>query len=681
MAKADKNTVAYRHPETEETWSGQGKQPAWIKAALENGRHLSDFAVEPDIAATSDPIGTTVRLIADLTLGKKKHPHAGQLVKVVGEYGQGKYSVETTDQSPGNIYILQPSDWEPATTEPGTPAATPAIAAQLQTINLYTDPAQNEVRMVPLDLIDDSPFQPRTHYADDYIAGLSASMRAVGMVSAMLIRPKGDRFEQVFGHCRKRGAIGADMKEGPAIVRELNDAEAAQLQAVENLQREDLDAIDEAMSFAAYIKAHGCTKDEFCALTGLSRTQVYNRLKLSTLMPAGQQAMRDGLIKAEVATMIARVPGDKQQAYALKIILDNSTKHPDEPDEVMTVARARAFLREKFTLDLKTALWKLNDDTLLDADYAVACTVCPKRSGVDPIVYVDLLGDQRSWSRTPGGENVCTDPECFDKKKTAHLKREQAALEAKGEVVIAGNKARQTISAEGNLKNGYVALKDVKAELTRISKEAKASGTEAPAVEIVTVQNPRDGKTIKAVKVATLQEAGGKVEEPATGRNNSAKNEAEQKAKEEKAEADTAFYKALFLQVRTAASQAPRTTLDLQLIATRLFEYIDWSDKKIIAEAQGHKDDHAGISKLEKSIGSMDAPSLAMLLLDCVLTEDLEVDAYWIDRKPEALLKAAKQYGVDVKASRKAHDAALKAQADAPAAAEADAEHEEEEQA
>lgn len=623
-AGAAGNPIAYRHP-SGDTWSGKGKQPAWVRAALENGRHLSDFAVEK---------------VSELTAPA------------------GPVSAE--------------------------------FAEQLQTINLYTDPTKNVTQLIDLDLIDDSPSQPRTHYPEDYIAGLAASMRAVGMISAMLVRPKGDgRYENVFGHCRKRGARLAGMTQAPVIVRELTDAQSAQLQAVENLQREDLDAIDEAMSFAAYIKAHGCSKDQFCALTGISRTQVYNRLKLATLMPAGQKAMRDGLIKAEVATMIARVPGEKQQAYALKIILDNSTKHPDEPDEVMTVARARAYLREKFTLDLDKALWKIDDATLLadqngktlDGDYAVACTVCPKRSGFDQILYVDLLGDQQKWSRTPGGENVCTDPECFDKKKTAHLKREQAALEAKGEIVIAGNKARQTISAEGTVKNGYVALKDVKAEITRINKQAKASGGEAQPVEIITVQNPRDGKTIKVVKVAAIQEAGGKVEEPNAGRHDSRAAEAEREAKKLKAEADTAFYMALFTQVRAAAAKAARTTLDLQLIATRLYEHIDWDEKEIIAAAHGYSRDRIGIQKLEKSIGSMPADQLATLLLDCVLTEDLEQHSYYGSNKPDALLAAAKQYGVDVKAARKEHDKSAKAQVSAPAATRHEDQQEEEAEA
>lgn len=645
--------------------------------------------------AKKDPlIGKVFKLLPSLLDGQgEPHPHASKEITIIDRSGKWSYSASTED---GFVIVVRPEDWAPTDAAMQAMLSAPAAPAsakfveQLAVVSLYTDPAQNVAQLIDLALIDDSPSQPRTHYPEDYIAGLAESMKAVGMISPMLVRPKpGGRFENVFGHCRKRAAIRIGLTQGPCFVRELTDAQSAQLQAVENLQREDLDAIDEAMSFAAYIKAHGCSKDEFCALTGLSRTQVYNRLKLATLMPAGQKAMRDGLIKAEVATMIARVPGEKQQAYALKIILDNSAKHPNEPDEVMTVARARAFLREKFTLDLNKALWKLDDATLLaenngktlDADYVVACTVCPKRSGVDQIVYVDLLGDQQSWSRTPGGENVCTDPECFDKKKTAHLKREQAALEAKGEVVIAGNKARQIISAEGTVKNGYVALKDVKAEIARINKQAKASGGEALPVEIFTTQNPRDGKTIKVVKVAAIQEAGGKVEEPKSGRHDSGAAQAERDAKKAKAEADTAFYRALFTQVRAAASKVARTTLDLQLVATRLFEHLDWDEKKIIAEVQGYGTDHGAIQKLEKSIGSMSADQLAILLLDCVLTEDLEQDGYYSDNKPDALLAAAKQYGVDVKASRKAHDSALKAQASAPAVAHAEDEQDEEAEA
>lgn len=591
--------IKYRHPETEESWSGNGKQPAWVKAALENGRHLSDFEVD------------SVALVPDM----------------------------------------------PPSTE---------FAEQLQTIDLYTDPALNVAQMIDLDLIDDSPSQPRSFYPEAFITGLSESMKAVGMLSPMLVRPKADgRFENVFGHCRKRGARLAGMQQGPCFVRELTDAESAQLQAVENLQREKLDVFDEAQSFAAYIKAHNCTKDDFCRRTGLSRTQVYNRLKLSTLHADGVKALRSGLIKSEVATLIARVPNDKHQAHALKLILDMSPRESGRPeDELMTVRKARDMIREKFTLGLKGVIWALDDVTLVES--AGACTVCPKRSGVDPILYTDLFGKPHHYSNMPSGENVCTDPACFDAKKTAQLKRNQAELEAKGKTVISGGKARQTIGANGEIKNGYVAAKDMKAEI----KKALASGKPAPV--IVTVQNPRDGNTVEVVKIDDLKAAGVKVAEPKKSGHaayGSAEWKAQEAREEEKRAKDNAKAKLVtecnmevLKAVRDAASKVGRSEFDLRQIARCVLTRVNhWHQDALLSLYKPNS-----LDALCSAAERMNADELALLCLACTMVDGVQVQAHNMGTKPAALLAAATHYGVDAAAVSAAH-AASKADKAKPA--------------
>lgn len=590
---------------------------------------------------TQHMVGKQVKLAPSLlNLSGEPHPHAGEEVTILERTGKTAYKVSTPDDT---VIVVQDSDWGPTDAEMLKIISTPIsaeLAAQLQAINLYTDPTLNQAELIDLDLIDDSPSQPRTHYPDDYIAGLAASMKVVGMISPMLVRRKADgRYENVFGHCRKRGARAAGLKQGPAFVRDLTDAESAQLQAVENLQRKDLDAFDEAQSFAAYIQAHNVTKDEFCRRTGLSRTHVYNRLKLSTLHPDGQKALRAGRIRSEVATLIARVPGDKHQAHALKLVLENTTRDEDAPEEaLMTVRKARDMLREKFTLGLKGALWALDDFTLVES--AGACTVCPKRSGVDPVLYVDLLGKEQQWSRTPSGENVCTDPACFDAKKTAQLKVNQAELEAKGKTVIAGNKARQAVSAHGQLKGDYIALKDVKAEL----KKAGAKGT--AQIETLTIQNPRDGKTIEVVKRQDLQAAGVKVEE--TGGGNGHEADRFRRLEDEKKLAlENATYAETFRLVREAAANTARSTLDMQLIARVTWAGVEWDDKDDIAALYGVKD-----REIDERIDNMGPAELGLFMLDCALINNVKTN--YIAYKPENLLTAAKHYGIDVAAVRKA---------------------------
>lgn len=613
---------------------------------------------------TTHLVDKEVQLQASLTdISGDAHPRAGQTVTIIERTGETSYTAETDD---GSLLVIHDGDWvnyDPDQVFPLDAELAADFAREKEAINLYTDPQLNQVQQLLPATVKESPFNPRSNYPEDEMAALTESAKAVGIIQPVLVRDLGDgSYELVFGHRRLRAALSARLPFIPAIVRVLTDAESAQLQAVENLQRKDLDVFDEAQSFAAYIKAHHCTKDDFCRRTGLSRTQVYNRLKLATLHEAGQLALRSGKIQSEVATLIARVPSEKHQAHALKLILDLSPSKADGPqDELMTVRKARGIIREKFTLGLKDALWALDDATLLaegngkvlDADYAVACNVCPKRSGVDPVLYVDLFG-QEQYSHHPSGENVCTDPACFDAKKTAQLKRNQAALEAKGKTVIAGGKARQAISAQGEIKNGYIALKDVKEAI----KKATVKGKPAPEIVTMTIQDPRNGKTVEVVKLDDVKAAGVKVD-AAKPKNdwqgNQAKERAARELREAKAEADTSFYSQLFVAVRDAAAKLPRTTLDLQLIAARLWEGIGWEEKQIICVAYGCDHPH----KLADKIGSMLPDELGRLMLDCVLTEGIQQNEYR-PQEPEALLKAARQYGVDVAAMRKAQGSAPK---------------------
>ncbi|WP_349281242.1 ParB/RepB/Spo0J family partition protein [Polaromonas hydrogenivorans] len=422
------------------------------------------------------------------------HPYAGQQVRIIQRTAKNTYQVAPTEGLP---FLLHPSDWN--TYDPNKVYPFDLIK-QRDTINLYTDAKVNRVEQLLLGTVHESPFNPRTNYPADEMQELAESAKAVGILQPVLVRPRGDgSYELVFGHRRHRAALMAKLEFIPAIVRDLTDAQSAQLQAVENVQRRDLDPIDEALGYAAFIAAHGITKDELARQIGKSRTHVYNRLKLATLHAPGQAALRAGKIRTEVATAVARVVGEKNQAKALALALE-----PGYGGELKSYRAARAELVEKFTLDLKGALWALDDATLVPS--AGACTVCPKRSGVDPLVYADLVDNKayvHHYDSTPKGENVCTDSDCFATKKTAQLKRQQEALEAKGKVMLVGNAARKAVDAQGNVKGDYIPVSEMREALKSANK-----GTAGPAVTTLTIQNPRDGKTIEVVKRKEAEAAG-----------------------------------------------------------------------------------------------------------------------------------------------------------------------------
>lgn len=499
--------------------------------------------------------------------------------------------------------------------------------------------APDTIVQIPLRDIRDSPTNPRSTYGEAGMAELTASVKEVGVMQAVLVRPMRlpidpltiDYYELVYGHRRFRAAQSAELPTMPCTVRELGDAECAQLQAIENLQREDLTALDEGQGYAAYIKAHGINKDELALRIGKSRTHVYNRLKLAALIPQAAQALQDGKIKAEVATLIARVPKALQEKALAEI---TAPDHPGRHGDPAPYRWVRDRLLEKFSLDLTAAIFASDDATLLPN--AGACTTCPNRSGMCPEIYGDVIeraSMTAHWmAEKKGSTLICMDPVCFADKKKAHLVREASALEYLGHRVVTGNAAKNAIDSGGKVKGAYIDLKAVKKILNQIPE------TERP--KVVTILDQRTGKTVQAVKRAELSEFGADaaVAKPSPQTN----HEDERKQNHAEAERRTASNKALLMAVRAAAANEPRSVVDLRLVARAMLVQLPHDFAALVADLHGADID------LRDRIDSMNADDLALLLLDMAMVDQVEIDAWELNTEPEILLAAAAHYGVKV---------------------------------
>jgi ParB/RepB/Spo0J family partition protein len=507
-------------------------------------------------------------------------------------------------------------------------AAPAGDRVQVQHLRLYTDPTQNQAQLLAVEQLLESPFNSRTNYDLEALNALADTIRGVGVIEPILVRPvdlqgatitRGAEalpaFEIIFGHRRFRAAKIAGEASLPAFVRDLTTGQAMQLQAIENVQREDLGPVEEAKAYQQYLVAHGVSKDQLAQEMGLSRSHVYARLKLLQATSAVHDALRAGKIDTEVALYIARLHSPKIQDKALAALA--SQHHDIEDGGKRSVRRIREFLREKFALDLKDAIFDTKDAQLLaNAD---ACTACTKRTGNAP-EYQDLANAREdSWGhRTTKGEpNLCTDPECWEAKKKQHLANEAGKLEAKGKTVIGGNKARQLVSAQGEVKGGYVPLKQVKEALAKAAKAGKGKGADGPQVQTVVIQDPRGGKTIEAVKVADLQAAGVKVKEPAT-RNDRGnyeeqrRHQEEERAKnEQKAAEATRFNQALLGAVRLAAAGSPLSTVALQLVVAAALRGVAYEERGVIAQLHDCK----SVEQLQKKVGQLPVDRLTTLLL------------------------------------------------------------------
>jgi ParB family chromosome partitioning protein len=150
------------------------------------------------------------------------------------------------------------------------------------------------VQTLPVGQIVPNPDQPRRHFDEDSLDELAASLKVSGLIQPIVVRPKGNVYEIVAGERRWRAAQRAHLHDVPVLVRTLSDAETVELAIVENVQRQDLNAIEEAEAYQRLIKEYGHTQDALGRIVGKSRSHVANLLRLLDLPLLVREALADG---------------------------------------------------------------------------------------------------------------------------------------------------------------------------------------------------------------------------------------------------------------------------------------------------------------------------------------------------------------------------------------------------
>ncbi len=201
--------------------------------------------------------------------------------------------------------LIGPREPRPLQTPPPTPAGTGAASGS------------QEVRSLPVGEIHPNPKQPRQHFAEAALEELAASIRTSGVLQPILVRPAGEaRYEIVAGERRWRAAQRAGLATVPAIVRAFTEAAALEVALIENLQREDLTALDRAAAYEQYIATFSSSADQLAARLGESRANVTNYLRLLKLSPE----IRDLLARGELGMGQARaIAGVTDAARQLSI--------------------------------------------------------------------------------------------------------------------------------------------------------------------------------------------------------------------------------------------------------------------------------------------------------------------------------------------------------------------------
>jgi ParB family transcriptional regulator, chromosome partitioning protein len=194
-------------------------------------------------------------------------------------------------------------------------SAAPAIAPGPAAVATPAPSAQNTVDMVELTRIQPCSFQPRKDFSQESLQELADSIREQGIVQPLIVRRAGDRFELIAGERRWRAAQLAGLSRVPIVVREADDRTVLELALVENLQRENLNPMEEAQGYAQLIEQFQLTQEQAAVKVGKSRALVANALRLLKLSEEVQAYLRHGQLSVGHAKVILGVSNAEDQNY------------------------------------------------------------------------------------------------------------------------------------------------------------------------------------------------------------------------------------------------------------------------------------------------------------------------------------------------------------------------------
>lgn len=190
---------------------------------------------------------------------------------------------------------------------------------QLPAADIGARPAVNPDRLVPIEFVGRNPRNPRRYFDESELQDLASSVRQHGIVQPVVVRTTADnRYEIIAGERRWRAAQLAGLIEIPVIIRDVDDRTALEIAIVENVQRSDLNPLEEAMGYELLIADHGYTQNDLGEIIGKSRSHVANSLRLLKLPEAVREMLASGTLSAGHAR--ALIPTSDPVALARSIV-------------------------------------------------------------------------------------------------------------------------------------------------------------------------------------------------------------------------------------------------------------------------------------------------------------------------------------------------------------------------
>jgi ParB family transcriptional regulator, chromosome partitioning protein len=289
----------------------------------------------------------------------------------------------------------------------GLGALIPSDVARSSAAGLAARPGIEEI---PINQIDPNPYQPRNNFDEESLAGLTASIRELGVLQPILVRQMSeDRYAIIAGERRWRAAKRAGLQFIPVIVRQVNDELTLQHALVENLHRDDLNPLEEAAAYQQLVEDFDLTQEEVAQKVGKSRSAVANLLRLFQLPPQVQRLVAEGRVSAGHAKALLGTPDRAfQESLARRVATDGlSVRETEEavrqrnglagsPGGSPGSAGTRSKLRAPGLLELEELLAE-------QLDTRVSINVGPKRGRV-VIEFADLEDLERIYRVMAGSQ-------------------------------------------------------------------------------------------------------------------------------------------------------------------------------------------------------------------------------------------------------------------------------------
>lgn len=508
-------------------------------------------------------------------------------------------------------------------------------------------PAPERYEYAPIQTLSPSKTNPRKHITDDSVAELAESIKEHGVIEPLIVQDRGKAgYEIVAGERRFHAAKLAGLGEVPVIVRPFEEAEMFLVRLIENIQREDLNPLDLAAGYQKLIKDFGFTVDRVAETVHRKRRSIYATMQLLTLSEGGKKALAAGELSASVASLLARVPKERQEDAMIKLRGYNSLL-PDATG--LSVRHAEERLRNFIGTSLAGVPWKLDDAELLPEQGP--CTSCQYNTKNVP----DL-------AEMYDGADVCINAEGFKAKQGAQHKRDQEKYKDKGFKVLTAAESKK-LTQYGSFypsRVGFAAL----TEAIPGKDQTYSEVLKGKDVQVYVGRGPKGGE-VKLVKLSEVKDelraAGVAVREPHPMSN--ASNTPEAKAKREREDKlEDRERDIVAKRVHDRMPKVKQTPAFIPLLIRGCAALRDVPD--VIVEMRGLQ--LKGYQQIDAWLAKLKPEEVLPVWLECEVADGYGMEHQYLD----AILKLCglPPYAEMLKDARKQAEAELKAEEKAPAA-------------